>query len=95
MHFIDETNEIDTFIRGVKNEAGQEVWSVYDFINVADAEKINSDFGREIFDDLIKKNSDNYSAIMPLCTYNKFASMFYLFILNMHYLKAYLYFACR
>jgi len=78
MRFIDEGTNTDAFMRGIKNDFGVEVWSVYDFINIVNKAKINDDSAREEFALYTTEESEDYSTVMPLCTYSKFASMFFI-----------------
>ena len=74
MRFLDESTNTDTFVRGVKNDFGIEVWSVYDFINVVFKEKLNDKFATEHFAALITERSEYRLTILLLLTYNKLAS---------------------
>ena len=79
LRFIDESTNADTFMRGMKNDFGVEVWSVYDFINVLNKEKLNDDSAGKEFGLYTTEESEYYSTVMPLCTYSQFASKFFLF----------------
>jgi len=81
MRFVDESNENDTFMRGVKNEDGNEFWSVYDFLNVVFCQKINDEMGQDEFLKFTSERNENHATVMQLVTYNKISSMDFSFFL--------------